>query len=67
MVGGSPARLPSIWRNIISFCMAHAHSHRHPVSESPGWSLLRLSAAGRLGLALAAIMVLWAATLAVIA
>ena len=47
--------------------MVHAHSHRHPVSESPGWSLLRLSAAGRLGLALAAIMVLWAATLAVIA
>ncbi|WP_332688845.1 hypothetical protein [Bosea sp. (in: a-proteobacteria)] len=47
--------------------MAHAHVHRHPVSESPGWSLLRLSAASRLGLALGAIVLLWAATLAVIA
>ncbi|WP_332685399.1 hypothetical protein [Bosea sp. (in: a-proteobacteria)] len=47
--------------------MAHRHAPHHPLSESPGWSLLRLSAAGRLGLALVAIAALWAATLAVIA
>ena len=48
--------------------MAHAHPHRPhgPVSDNPGWSLLRLSAAGRLGLALAIIAVLWIATYAVI-
>ena len=48
--------------------MAHAHIHepRRPVSENPGWSLLRLSAASRIGLALAIIAALWLATLAVI-
>jgi hypothetical protein len=47
--------------------MAHDHAHhRHPVAESPGWSLLRLSVGQRLGLALGVILVLWAATLAVI-
>lgn len=48
--------------------MAHDHvHHRHPVAEVPGWSLLRLSAGQRLGLALGVILVLWAATFAVIA
>jgi len=49
--------------------MTHAHSHgsHRPVSENPGWSLLRLSAASRLGLALAIIVGLWIATWAVIA
>lgn len=48
--------------------MAHAHGHgtHRPASENPGWSLLRLSAASRLGLALAIIVVLWIATWAVI-
>lgn len=45
---------------------AHAHEAHHPVSENPGWSLLRLSAASRIGLALAIIAALWLATLAVI-
>jgi hypothetical protein len=47
--------------------MAHAHIHgsHRPVSENPGWSLLRLSAASRLGLALAIIACLWIATYAV--
>lgn len=54
-------------RNIISFDMAHDHAHhRHAVSEAPGWSLLRLSAGQRLGLALGMIAILWTATLAVI-
>ncbi|GAU82831.1 MULTISPECIES: hypothetical protein [unclassified Bosea (in: a-proteobacteria)] len=47
-----------------------SHSHRRPaaaaLSEDPGWSLLRLSAAGRLGLALGIIALLWLATFAVI-
>lgn len=49
--------------------MSHAHEHHahRPATEDPGWSLLRLSAAGRLGLALAIIALLWAATIAVIA
>jgi hypothetical protein len=48
--------------------MAHDHVHPpRPVSEAPGWSLLRLSAAARLGLAFGVIAALWAATLAVIA
>ncbi|MCP4560922.1 MAG: hypothetical protein GY873_06580 [Bosea sp.] len=48
--------------------MAHDHAHhRPPVTEVPGWSLLRLSAGQRLGLALGVILMLWAATLAVIA
>jgi hypothetical protein len=47
--------------------MSYPHSHApHAVSDDPGWSLLRLSAAARLGLALAVIAVVWAATLAVI-
>jgi hypothetical protein len=46
--------------------MSLPHSHvSHAVSESPGWSLLRLSAMMRLGLALAVIAAVWAATLAV--
>ncbi|HEV7327259.1 MAG TPA: hypothetical protein VGN91_19525 [Bosea sp. (in: a-proteobacteria)] len=54
-------------RNIISFRMAHDHAHhRQPAAEAPGWSLLRLSAGQRLGLALGVILVLWAATFAVI-
>ena len=40
---------------------------RQPAAEAPGWSLLRLSAGQRLGLALGVILVLWAATFAVIA
>lgn len=49
--------------------MSHTHEpHAHgPATEDPGWSLLRLSATGRLGIALAIIAALWAATLAVIA
>lgn len=47
--------------------MAHDHPHHRPVSEAPGWSLLRLSAGQRLGLALGMILMLWAATFAVIA
>jgi hypothetical protein len=46
---------------------AHSHHAHRPVTDNPGWSLLRLSAASRLGIALAIILVLWAATLAVIA
>lgn len=48
--------------------MTHAHSHHapHAVSDNPGWSLLRVSAASRIGLALAVIAALWLATLAVI-
>ncbi|WP_158516140.1 MULTISPECIES: hypothetical protein [Bosea] len=47
--------------------MSQSHSHaRRAVSEDPGWSLLRLSAAARLGLAVAVIVLVWAATLAVI-
>jgi hypothetical protein len=48
--------------------MAHAHVHHatHAVSEDPGWSLLRLSAAGRIGLAGVVVALVWAATLAVI-
>lgn len=48
--------------------MAHAHDPHilHAAPEDPGWSLLRLSALGRLGLALGVISLLWVATLAVI-
>jgi hypothetical protein len=47
--------------------MSHPHSHAHrAVSENPGWSLLRLSAGQRLGLAGGVIALVWAATLAVI-
>jgi hypothetical protein len=45
--------------------MAHDHAHR-PISDAPGWSLLRLSGAARLSLASGVIAALWAATLAVI-
>jgi len=53
--------------------MAHAHDHGHShaasqaVSHDPGWSLLRLSAWNRVGLAAVVVVLLWAATLAVIA
>jgi len=48
--------------------MAQAHSHAvsHAVAENPGWSLLRLSALARLGLAAVVVLLLWAATFAVI-
>jgi len=47
--------------------MSHSHSHAsRAVSDNPGWSLLRLSAGQRFGLALVIIAALWAATLAVI-
>jgi hypothetical protein len=48
--------------------MAHAHAHHAPraASENPGWSLLRLSALGRVGLAGVVVALVWAATLAVI-
>ncbi|HEY5795478.1 MAG TPA: hypothetical protein VIU82_10720 [Bosea sp. (in: a-proteobacteria)] len=48
--------------------MVHAHAHHasHAVSEDPGWSLLRLSAAARIGLAGVVVALVWAATLAVI-
>ncbi|CAM5761410.1 hypothetical protein [Bosea minatitlanensis] len=52
--------------------MAHAHDHGHShaglhaVSEDPGWSLLRLSAWSRVGLAGIVVALLWIATLAVI-
>ncbi|WP_439498046.1 hypothetical protein [Bosea sp. (in: a-proteobacteria)] len=48
--------------------MSHDHSqHAHaPVSDDPGWSLLRLSAVSRLGLALGVVALLWLTTLAVI-
>lgn len=42
-----------------------AHAQR-AVSEDPGWSLLRLSAGQRLGIAFVVIVFVWAATLAVI-
>jgi hypothetical protein len=47
--------------------MVHDHAHhRQPAAEIPGWSLLRLSAGQRLCLALGVILMLWAATFAVI-
>jgi hypothetical protein len=47
--------------------MSHPHAHAHrAVSENPGWSLLRLSAGQRLGIAFGVIALVWAATLAVI-
>jgi hypothetical protein len=62
------SRLLAAVRNIISFRMAHDHAHhRQPAAEVPGWSLLQLSAGQRLGLALGVLLVLWAATFAVIA
>jgi hypothetical protein len=45
---------------------AHAHSARHAVPNEPGWSLLRLSAGARIGLAALVVAALWLATLAVI-
>ncbi len=49
--------------------MAHTH-HAHPMSraipENPGWSLLRLSAMARIGLAAGIVALLWLATFAVI-
>ena len=48
--------------------MAHAHAHHTPraTPDEPGWSLLRLSAGARVGLAAAVVALLWLATLAVI-
>ena len=48
--------------------MAHAHVHHvsHALSENPGWSLLRLSAWARIGLAAGIAALLWVATFAVI-
>ena len=48
--------------------MAHAHaSHTHRAApDAPGWSLLRLSAGMRLGLAAVIVALVWLATLAVI-
>jgi len=48
--------------------MAHAHAPHtnRAASEAPGWSLLRLSAGTRVGLAAAIVALLWLATLAVI-
>lgn len=46
----------------------HAHAHTHRAAfDDPGWSLLRLSAGQRLGLASVVIALVWVATLAVIA
>jgi len=59
--------LPPLPRNIISSHVSHPHAHTHrAVSENPGWSLLRLSAGQRLGIAFVVIAMVWAATLAVI-
>jgi hypothetical protein len=44
----------------------HAHPISHAVPENPGWSLLRLSAAARVGLAACIVALLWGATFAVI-
>lgn len=43
----------------------HAHAH-HALPDEPGWSLLRLSAAARLGMASVIAGLIWAATLLVI-
>ncbi len=45
----------------------HAHPVSHAVPQAPGWSLLRLSALGRMGLAAGIVVLLWIATFAVIA
>ena len=45
----------------------HAHPVTHAVAQAPGWSLLRLSAPGRMGLAAGVVALLWIATFAVIA
>jgi hypothetical protein len=49
--------------------MTHPHAHpvSHAVPQAPGWSLLRLSALGRMGLAAGVVALLWIATFAVIA
>lgn len=50
--------------------MAHTHTHAHhaphAAASEPGWSLLRLSAGARIGLAALVVAALWLATLAVI-
>lgn len=38
----------------------HSHAPRRAVALAPGWSLLRMSGAGRLALSGAAIAALWA-------
>jgi len=45
----------------------HDHNmHRAAAPSEPGWSLLRLSAGARIGLAALVVAALWLATLAVI-
>ncbi|WP_156323338.1 hypothetical protein [Bosea sp. AAP35] len=48
--------------------MARPHTHpiSHAVPVDPGWSLLRLSAPARIGLAAGIVALLWVATFAVI-
>ena len=48
--------------------MAHAHAHHthRAAPDEPGWSLLRLSAGARVGLAAIVVALLWLVTLAVI-
>jgi hypothetical protein len=46
--------------------MPKSHDHSHAVATEPGFSLLRVSAPVRLGMAAAVVALLWLATLAVI-
>lgn len=53
--------------NIIAVhMMSQSHHHTAVVGAEPGFSLLRLSALARIGLALVLVAAVWAATLAVI-
>lgn len=45
---------------------SHDHGHAHTTVVEPGFSLLRISAPARLGLAAFVVALLWLATLAVI-
>ncbi len=66
---GGAAGLSFAACNSISSHMADRHTHpvSHAVPQAPGWSLLRLSALGRMGLAAGVVVLLWIATFAVIA
>jgi len=46
--------------------MSKSHDHAHAVAIEPGFSLLRVSAPVRSGMAAAVVALLWLATLAVI-
>jgi len=46
--------------------MSKSHDHSHAVAIEPGFSLLRISAPARLGLAMLVVALLWLATLVVI-